>query len=443
VYPLSPSGEVFDFINAVRRDWNSNFTLLGPFQFFDFKSPLLQDKSQLKKILERKNLKLIALAPFLDYDPGSMDHVIPRDEFKVLAQRAAAALREASPGIKVLGCIETDWVTIYPEKMKDGHLIVAHDSRQIPRVVDQADLPWKDSIKRGKDGSVAIEFYRRGGKPQYALAVYPAPGNYQHKFLLEQAEFLMDEVGLDGFYIDEFSQAWRDIRSYEGWDGVTVDIDPATGRIIGKFINCGLVGTGPRVDIIQSALARNKIIVANTYATAAAEQALGAQRFAETQGFVLGAVSRPGEKPGLVPQIFEGVLAAPIGLGAVPSDRFPHTAKSVVLATIAYLRHGAVIYHYSYPDIPETGAGSGEYGPINHMYPITPVRLFEGGIVGEERTVTCVSGTYEWKHARRPKVLTFDLTGREKPSDFSLKRRWRRWRVELRLKDWAEIAVIE
>ena len=45
---------------------------------------------------------------------------------------------------------------------------------------------------------------------------------------MEQARFLCEEVGLDGFYIDEFSLFW--VRSHDRWDGTTVDVNPRTGQ---------------------------------------------------------------------------------------------------------------------------------------------------------------------------------------------------------------------
>ena len=110
---------------------------------------------------------------------------------------------------------------------------------------------------------------------------------------------------------------------------------------------------------------------------------------------------------------------------------------------ILYLRHGMLYYHYYYGDIPESGEGSGEYGPINHMFPITPVRLFEGGIEGEERTITCISGSYAWRHEKEPTVLIFGPDGRPKQGGFDVREHKGGWAVDLRLNDWTDIAVIE
>ena len=109
---------------------------------------------------------------------------------------------------------------------------------------------------------------------------------------------------------------------------------------------------------------------------------------------------------------------------------------------IIFLRHGLLCYHYG-TGIPQAGPGSGEYGPVNHMFPITPVGLHDGWIEGRERTITCVSGTYSWKSDRRPNVVLFDAVGREKAHAFEVARAGSGWSVAIELRDWVEIAVIE
>ena len=85
-------------------------------------------------------------------------------------------------------------------------------------------------------------------------------------------------------------------------------------------------------------------------------------------------------------------------------------------------RHGPLYFHYSYPDLTETGPGSGEYGPINHMFPFTPVALHAGWMEGRERILTCVSGNYIWKNSVKPIVHLFGLDGREKSNRAEIKR---------------------
>ena len=222
--------------------------------------PRFKTSGALAKYLGRKKLKLVALSPWLDYDPGLIDHVLSRDEYKLQTQKVLRAFHEIDPHIRVLGCIETDWVALFREKIKNGSLLEKGTPEQITKLIDDSDSPWKDSIKRHRSGHIELEHYVRGGKPQLSLSVFPKPGNAQEKFLLDQAKFLIEEVGLDGIYIDEFNQSWnRNVRSYSGWDGVSVEINSDTGEIAKKFVSCGLAGIPSRLAIMNYVFSLEKL----------------------------------------------------------------------------------------------------------------------------------------------------------------------------------------
>lgn len=454
IYLLGAGASYFHFINRVRQDWRTDFPIQGPFAFFDLSSPLLSDPMRLKSYLKRKSLRIVALSPWLDYDPGSFDRVWPREEYKERVQRAIRTLKEADPGIQCLGSIETDWVTIYPERIKGGEKLPvagpgAHGvlTAEQTAVIDNANLPWKDSVKRNANGNLTLELYISGGKPQTSLSVYPAVGNHQYDFMLGQVKFLLDEVGVDGVYIDEFSQGWDGIphRDYTAWDGWSAEIDPKTGRIGRKYIDCSLRGVAARVNLCNYALKRGKIVVANTYSTSSEEQPLPVNRFAETLSYFNPFAVTDGVEPPEVPRLFSGALASPIGLGILAPAAKTDTARRINKALITYLRHGMLYYHYDWAsgEIAESGPGSGEYGSINHMFPMTIVRLEEGWIEGRERTITCVSGSYLRPQGSRPTVHLFDLDGREKPHGFVVSPVAGGWQVQIALRDWCEIAVIE
>ena len=102
-------------------------------------------------------------------------------------------------------------------------------------------------------------------------------------------------------------------------------------------------------------------------------------------------------------------------------------------------------YHYAYPILPESGLGSGEYGPINHMFPFTPIELHVGWLKGKERIVTAVSIETDWRKPSPPTVLAFDLSGRQVSGEGKAQITGGngRWHIKLSLNDWSEIVVIE
>ena len=466
IYPFGKEADYFTFINRVREDWKSNFTIEGPasFAYFSARAGLVHDPVRLKKYLRRKKLRVVMfIDPWLDYHTGQD---LTREQYKQILQKAQRNLKAADPEIKVMGNIESDWVPLRPEEIRGfeklpvlekGKNATPYLTPAQTKIVEDADLPWKDSYKRNAEGMLRLELYfgRRLdgnrvvlGDRYSAVAVYPEVGNYQYKFILEQMRFLLEDVGLDGVYIDEFNQYGSSCRTYDRWDGYTVDIDPGTGKIERKYTDCGLVGALARKKICEYVLSRGKVMVANTLPAVHETQSLPIFRFLElplhnfNPDFL-----KEGQKPPLVTRLHRAHLGSPLGLGigmgywSVKTGSKDY-ARGFMKGIVTFLRHGLLYIHYD-PDIPESGEGSGEYGPINLMFPITPVGLHEGWIEGKERTITCVSGTYTWRGPRAPRIFLFDPVGREKKHAFKPVKADAVWKVEITLRDWQEIAVIE
>jgi hypothetical protein len=464
LYWFDRSADQFTFYNRVRREVGADhITVEGPFMFFHPAAPKekiswwmpWKDPEQLKQYLQHKRVGIVVVLPFLDYDPGWYADAPSRDEYKKTSQQIIAAMKAADPDIKCIGAIECDWAAVDPTKIPDGDKLPAARPGQPSgeavftaeqtRILEASDFPWIDSAKRNAEGNFTMEVYARGQNkesPQAALAVYPAVGNHQYEFLMDQVAFLLDEVGFDGFYIDQFSMAMSTTRTYGAWDGRSAHVDPATGKIDRKFVNASILGVDARVNLCRYALDRGKIVVANTYATSQQEQSLPVNRFSEVWNAFDPMATADGVMPPEVPYLYQGSLASPIALGIQGTEPSRDNARRTMKAVVGYLRHGLLYYHYHVGDIPRTGPGSGEYGPINHMFPITPIELHEGWIQGRQRTITCVSGAFDWPHETRPAILLFDLEGRRLDHPFVPYQTEDGWRVELSLQDWAQIAVI-
>jgi len=452
---LDDEATYFDFINDIRDLWKSNYPINGPVMFFDlsYHAALLEDADALKAFLARRKIGVAAITPFLDYEPSGFSYIFDHDEYKRRMIEALANLKKADPSIKVLGCIETDFSTIYPDQIPDGSILVpalTEDrwmTAEQTAVVERADLPWRDSVKRDPDGLIGLERYQRAGKTFFALAVYPAIGNHQHDFMMKQAQFILEEVKLDGLYIDDFNQggrsdAWYD---YSGWDGVSAKVDRKTGKITRKFIDCGIAGAGHRVKIVEYATNQGKTVLTNGYATTLAEQSIPAIRFDEMFSRFDPMTTPDGQMPPLNIYMMKSLLTTPVGLGT-DGNRDRGSARQVMKAVVTYLRHGMLYAHYGIGPIPQEGEGSGTYEPINRMFPITPVRLGEGYIVGNERVVACISREFDRPlGSQPPQVFIYDLDGREVSHDVQPHKNadGTGWRIDLKLEDWKNIAIIE
>ena len=447
--------DYFAFINQVRRDWDVNFTIEGPFDFFDTtRVGTPEGQASVRQSLERKKMKLFALTPWFEYYNG---WTIQRDEYKKQMQAAQAFIKSVSPDAKCLACIETNLVPMDLSFFKDsipkegwpigrdkGGKYGQTATREITACVDAS--PWRDSCLRDADGNVLLDCWyvqHYASKPALNLMVYPTLENHRNEHMLEQIAWLLDDVGLDGVYIDQFSLSWNDDAtrySKERWDGRTVNLGP-DGRVASTMCDLGLISAPARRGWVEAALKRGKTVVCNTNPTVAELQRLPAFRFMETQGYE----PLSGEGAPDMQQLAKGQLGSPIGLGY----SFPATAGAdfFIRTVIAHLRYGMLYYYYAtdFPaqDTPE-GRPGGEFGPVNHMFPFTPVELHEGWVLGKERLITAVSGEFPWPYDREPKITQFDTRGRERPPDVTVaKNDSGGYRIKLSLRNWWEIAVVE
>jgi hypothetical protein len=495
-HPLSEHYYYFEFVNHVRFDWKTNFAIDGPFQFFDSNEIVTKTAQDLATYLQRKKIRVVGLSPMLDYYTWSSPNVLSRSGFTSRMSAAIKALKAVEPTIKCLGSIETFQVVIDPTILEQNigfsssdwttqefrHLVsMILDPNRSPKVnlnsplpiptlppeaeiIEAANLPWKDSVWRQR-GNFQVYLYgqydpNKDIYPTLMLRVFPGElngtFNYQHQFVLGNQIKFLEVVGFDGIYIDMFSQSWGSPSAYFyteiGWDGISVDIDPSNSEIAsnstvssnGRYIDTGLAGRASRRQICEYALGEGKTVVANTYPTSAGEQSLPINRFRETWDFP--------QTPTWDPNFLISSLASPIGLGAPPTvEPTPNSAERLKKGVMRLLRHGMVCYYYPpLRDIsPET---DGEYGPINLMFPLTPIALHEGWIEGKERIITAISGTY-WSLPpapnMRPRVSCFDIRGRSisvpvkvtGPSPFGIKKELA-WKVQVPIKDWEEFAVI-
>jgi hypothetical protein len=481
-YVMDEGDDYFDFINAIRRDWDANFTIDGPFSFGyllpmedDIKFYLMfspeefmlneaeRDPSRLREYLDWRGIDILAIAPWLDHDPGAMDHVVTWDEYREIMGRFVPVMRQVKPDLKVIACIETDWVAIRPSEMENGDQIPLPDQTkkygpsviktmtpEISSIIEAGMTGWSDSIVRSAKGEFRVYHYYRGGAPinQLPLNVYPQVGNKRYEYMQQQIALAIDELGMDGVYCDEFPLGqYGSTRTYGVWDGMSAETCFKTGELHGEYTDCSLAGIEARVEFINTVHERGKVFVANRHSTSRDEQSLPAFRFTETGSAVAPAIQEweVGTPPPALNYLFYAHLNSPLGLGACGFPEGEDKISWMVKVTIFYLAHGMVYYHYDMPEPDITEANTNAFALSKHMFPITPVELGQGFIVGEERILSAVSLNRLWDIDHEPTVTVFDIDG----NIVDARRRYRtrkengQWRVRLRLDDWAEVAVVE
>ena len=447
IYP-SKEKDYFSFINKVRNDWNVNFTVQGPFVFTD------------NYVTPGRTAKLFAIHPFYNFADGGH---LTKEEYTQQAKATVQKLIATQPDAIPLGMIESNLVTMDRNKLPGTNItlerIYGYElNKAQTQTMEQNPLygPWADSWPRTADGRAIIDTNYAYKPYLINMMTYPVIGNYQFNYMISQIDFMMDEIGFRGIYMDTFDIGYNlkaaGRPDYSKWDGHTVDLD-GRGEIVAKYTDATLVGTPARAALIKHVLSKGGVVVTNGHSCAHETTGLPVCSFTETEWGVYGQDPRllieTTKKPQDVGDMAAGHLSSPIGLGIRPTDIFKgnkyaedHFAEILHKWVITCLKNG-ILYYYYESNIPTEGPGAGEYGVINYMYPFTPVELHEGWLVGQERTITAISGNYKWNHLEKPVCLVFDLKGKRVATpNVRMIQKGKAWQVNLKISDWNETAVI-
>ncbi len=457
IYPIKNKGpkrsnDYFAFINKVRKDWDVNFTIEGPYIFGVGVIPERKVKGQI----------IWPWLSTLDLNPET-GKLYKMDELEKILKTNYEKVKKANPKIQVLGVIEANLLPIDKREIENGEDIGkgTHDygtilSKEHSKILEKAIGPYYDSILRTEDGRIIVDtYYPYASKKEFLLNlfVYYVEGNYRYKEMLSYMDFLFDKIGCDGVYIDQFTLSWqglglaRDRCTYDRWDGYTVDIDENTGKITRKYTDCGLISIKARKKILEYALSRGKVVVINGFPPVKEEQNLrNVFRFAELENDYPNPLNYLNGEPPTLRWCGKGHLSTPIILGLRPQrlpDGEKYYAEVIMKSIITALKNGLLYYPNGAggATIPKEGPGAGEYGPLNHMFPITPIEINEGYIIGKEKIISSVSKVFYFD--REPKIYLFDLKGREKPGNFKINKKDKIWEIDVKINDWNEIVIIE
>lgn len=465
--PLAdPSADYFDALNVVRERLGSNFRIEGPADFFDVTRnwELLHDHEALSAYVARKGLRIVALNPWLDYDhfdyrDGSF---MDRNSYAEAMAFARDAFHTVDPNIKVLGNVQSCLVTL-PDHITEALLdimppehfrqAIFYANEEEAAILDRLDEEEFGPLFRAANGTPVLEVfypYYQDHPPMLAAGVVPLPGSAQERALHDKVTFILDEVGLDGVYIDQFNMVLsHELRyTYDRFDGHTIDANRTTGNVTARYTDAALASIPVQQGLVEAVYSRGKFLLTNTAPATSSMHGLPAPRFVEVGNGAFDPLNIPdGEEPPYLTWMNRAMLDSPLGLGYWNPSNLGSAGEEnysrVIMKSIqTYLRHG-LLYHLFLTDIPTDGPGAGAYGPLPHMFPITPVSLDKGTVTGEARIVTARNGTFAWEHDLAPRVLSFDMRGEPVLADARVIGGTGKWTVELLHDDWTLLSVIE
>lgn len=359
-----PRPDYFDFVNAARRLLDANFTL--PYCFAFLRGGPLTEKwtdGQFADFIRLKSANLVCDSIMYPSYQGRYPHgvafqQIPRDSF----QRYAERVRRLAPAAK--SCVYF-------------HCFINAEQ--------DAAAKFPEARVLRSDGSHADY-----GQPFYGI-YFPTETNAYGQAVRRNVDLILDEIRADGVYWDELEYSAYPYHFGEPWDGCSADIDARSMTIQRLKSSVALLSQSWRVGLIRDILARGPFI-ANGQPHTRTIARLKFPRFCET---------------GSISNCTRAQLHSPIALGDHLTERSEEDAYRNMVAALNY---GCVSHWYS--DMQVIPA----YETITKfMYPITPLELHEGYLIGKERILTNRSGLFGWGDSSAREVHVYDDAGREVP----------------------------
>ena len=363
IYPLPGTGEQADywaFVNAVRRNWDVNFTIPGPFSFAHIPRGLTGE--QYAKWMHDRALTYACggIAKFTDGKYAHGTGILSAPEFVAQERNWTTKMAAADPALVPLAYFHAHCSTEPNGRTKYA------DSRLLDGKGEQIDYPYR-----------------------YPLPLYvPTLENSYGKALWGYVNTLIDDVGVRGIYWDEMSYSVKRFAPGLPWDGCTVSIDPTTHQVTGKLTSVPLIMQPLQLQIIDYVRGKGLFLMGNSQSHTRTVMRKKVIRFVETNTYSAAVNAH---------------LGCPLALA---NHHVANTQADRAVLVRELLKRGAVYYGHYYDDEPVP------WNFTNTMYPITPQQIGPGYVLGEERIHTAVSGRFAFADGKPATVYVVDADGK-------------------------------
>jgi hypothetical protein len=371
VYPVAGRG-YFDFVNLVRDDWGSNVTVDGAWTFFSADAILALPTEMIREKLERLGIRYACswggwVDPKQDrtrigFGAGVMDDYW--SDYRRRLREAAARLREAAPGIKVL---------VYYDSQRDTS----------EGGVEQFRDSWLTDAKGNQ------LFTDWGGRFSRTWSVVATLDNAFGQAMLSIADRYLDEIGADGLYWDEMECVayGTPLITYNAADGYSCLLDPETYTIRHPIGVTTLLGEAHRLAVIERVRKRGGTVMGNGPPNTRAMLTTGVPRMVEVQHNDY--------------WCYEGNFGTPLGYMSSGLG-FDNITRGICQASLPV---GTRLEY--------------EHEISRYLFPFTPIEIYQGYLLGKERIITLHSGSYGWPGQRcLVAVHHFDHQGKHSGTDY-------------------------
>lgn len=348
VYPVA-SNDYFDFINLVRQDWGSNYTVEGAWTFFYPDTIIATPVEKLREQFNRLGIKRACYCggwvdgsgdlKKIGFGTGVLDPYWT--SFRNRLRQAAEKIHQAVPDCKVYVYYDTQRDTSEGghERFKDSWLTDPAGNQQ--------STEWS--------GAYSLTY-----------SVIATLQNTYGKAMLQAVDRYLDEMKVDGIYWDEMEGVAYGfpLVTYNIPDGYSCEINPKDYTFTREIGITSILGEAHRLAVIKRVRERGGDMMGNGPTGTKDLLALKPQRMVEIQHNDA--------------WVYEGNLDSPLGYASSRMD-FGNWLRALRFATLLVGTQYEYVHEIS-----------------RYVFPFTPIELHAGYLLGQERIITIHNGNYGW-----------------------------------------------
>lgn len=355
IFPLAEPG-YYGLMNAIREDWNLYQRIPG---LFGFVHPLSEERmyedvrcegpEEIAQWLESAGIDIAATSVVAPEDaPGSGQTLYGNEQMQYIRAGTDVFLnwrdsvREFGADPECLPYMDVHLCRLVGETLEEMR-------ERLPGcLIEDA---WGDPVA-----------YRTG----WLYNVLPTLENASGRHLLEVMRFYVDEEGFDGMYLDEWDHSRAKV-SFSHEDGMSALLTE-NGEVARKVGIVPIMAKPFHREMVRQLVERDATIFANQFDSTLEAAQLPVCHFAEPGGS------------------HDNYLLAAAQMSRTPMALHVKRTRGVWGDAIAYLKRGLLMcYYWKYL--------RGDH-LLKRCYPITVREIRPGVVIGEDRIVTCSSGTY-------------------------------------------------
>jgi hypothetical protein len=414
IYKFNKVISYYEFINYLRKELNVYSYIDGNLFWLDtyLNREILNDETRLKNFLKNYGIKYLIVTPWLDYD--NYDHLKnkkwSRIEFKEHLIKIKKIINEIDPKIKLIVALQSNVVSIDDKIQK---IIRENKSNKIQEGFNHYNIGVDELINLGfkkeelvydQNNRILFEtyyedwnYYNTKNIPEIALALKAISNGHLYNKLVEQINFVIDEIQFDGIYIDQFNQHYISPKhriSFEGQNVNIGQIDDKTGRVVKMTENVTLNTIEFQEKIINQALTKTNVIFLNSHPFIDNLKKKQVINFFE--GFWYFWAKKTWEKNSTefftAKTFFSSHLSTPVALSLshIQKGDWELNPHSTLVKNLRFCLYNGNLMYILAQDIQKLNIEKNKINVFSKLYPIEVDKINQGTIIGKKKIISIV-----------------------------------------------------